>query len=235
MVPATDSGVEIVDGHARAAGAPRNARNAAATKLTQDNDVLDTWFSSGLWPFSTLGWPDDTEDLRTFYPTSLLISGYDILFFWDARMIMMGLHLATGARATDGRVPFRRLYLHSLVRTAEGAKMSKTKGTGVDPLELTEQYRHRRAALHAREHGRAGHGYHPQRRPHPGRAGVCQQDLERGAVSVRESREGGGAGHFARGSCSAGDSRRRPLMRCRAKARWRIAGFSRGSLRCRHR
>ena len=101
--------------------------------------MLDTWFSSGLWPFSTLGWPDDTADLRTFYPTSLLISGYDILFFWDARMIMMGLHLTGGAEPKD-RVPFRRLYLHSLVRTAEGAKMSKTKGTGVDPLQLTQQY-----------------------------------------------------------------------------------------------
>ncbi|MGA8678286.1 MAG: class I tRNA ligase family protein, partial [Candidatus Acidiferrales bacterium] len=99
----------------------------------------DTWFSSALWPFSTLGWPDDTEDLRTFYPTSLLISGYDILFFWDARMIMMGLHLAPGATEAQ-RIPFRRLYLHSLVRTAEGAKMSKTKGTGVDPLQLTQQY-----------------------------------------------------------------------------------------------
>jgi valyl-tRNA synthetase len=105
----------------------------------QDPDVLDTWFSSGLWPFSTLGWPDDTADLRTFYPTSLLISGYDILFFWDARMIMMGLHLTSGSDPAQ-RIPFRRLYLHSLVRTAEGAKMSKTKGTGVDPLELTQKF-----------------------------------------------------------------------------------------------
>ena len=102
--------------------------------------MLDTWFSSGLWPFSTLGWPDDTADLRTFYPTSLLISGYDILFFWDARMIMMGLHLTGGAEPSHERIPFRRLYLHSLVRTAEGAKMSKTKGTGVDPLQLTQKY-----------------------------------------------------------------------------------------------
>ena len=136
-------------------------------KLTQDRDVLDTWFSSGLWPFSTLGWPDDTHDLRTYYPTSLLISGYDILFFWDARMIMMGLQLSgdriepaevSGAGAVPQKketpssaslksandpastIPFRRLYLHSLVRTAEGAKMSKTKGTGVDPLELTQKF-----------------------------------------------------------------------------------------------
>ncbi|MFZ3329710.1 MAG: valine--tRNA ligase [Candidatus Acidiferrales bacterium] len=139
MVPATDSSVSIVDGHARAAGVPISCPKCGGAKLTQDKDVLDTWFSSALWPFSTLGWPDDTEDLRTFYPTSLLISGYDILFFWDARMIMMGLHLAPGATEAQ-RIPFRRLYLHSLVRTAEGAKMSKTKGTGVDPLQLTQQY-----------------------------------------------------------------------------------------------
>ncbi len=139
MVPATDSRVEIFEGHARAASAPTKCPKCGGSKLTQDTDVLDTWFSSALWPFSTLGWPDDTEDLRTFYPTSLLISGYDILFLWDSRMIMMGLHLTKGAAPKD-RVPFRRLYLHSLVRTAEGAKMSKTKGTGVDPLQLTQQY-----------------------------------------------------------------------------------------------
>ncbi len=139
MVPATDSSVSIVDGHARAAGVPVKCPKCGGGKLTQDKDVLDTWFSSALWPFSTLGWPDVTEDLRTFYPTSLLISGYDILFFWDSRMIMMGLHLAPGASEAQ-RIPFRRLYLHSLVRTAEGAKMSKTKGTGVDPLQLTQQY-----------------------------------------------------------------------------------------------
>jgi len=139
MIPAASSEVEIVDGHARAAGVPSKCPKCGGETLTQDKDVLDTWFSSALWPFSTLGWPDDTEDLRTFYPTSLLISGYDILFFWDARMIMMGLHLAPGASEKD-RIPFRRLYLHSLVRTAEGAKMSKTKGTGVNPLELTQQY-----------------------------------------------------------------------------------------------
>jgi valyl-tRNA synthetase len=139
MVPATDSRVMIVDGHAQAAGVPSNCPKCGGSKLQQDSDVLDTWFSSGLWPFSTLGWPEDTQDLREFYPTSLLISGYDILFFWDARMIMMGLHLTSGAGPAQ-RVPFRRLYLHSLVRTSTGAKMSKTKGTGVDPLELTQKF-----------------------------------------------------------------------------------------------
>src|SRR5277367_3287796 len=141
MVPATDSSVEIVDGHARAAGVPTACTKCGASggALKQDPDVLDTWFSSALWPFSTLGWPDNTPDLRAFYPTSLLISGYDILFFWDSRMIMMGLHLASGTTEAE-RIPFRRLYLHSLVRTAEGAKMSKTKGTGVDPMELTQKF-----------------------------------------------------------------------------------------------
>jgi valyl-tRNA synthetase len=142
MVPARDSRVEIVEGHARAASVPTTCPKCGGSKLTQDPDVLDTWFSSSLWPFSTLGWPDDTQDLRDFYPTSLLISGYDILFFWDARMIMMGLHLMGDRAAGDLRkaIPFRRLYLHSLVRTAEGQKMSKTKGTGVDPLKLTQDY-----------------------------------------------------------------------------------------------
>ena len=157
MVPALNSDVAIVDGYARAASPPTKCPKCDGSKLTQDKDVLDTWFSSGLWPFSTLGWPDDTPDLRIYYPTSLLISGYDILFFWDARMIMMGIHLS-GTRFKDGSrqgsvsaapnaeknlpstIPFHRLYLHSLVRTAEGAKMSKTKGTGVDPLQLTDQY-----------------------------------------------------------------------------------------------
>jgi len=139
MVPATDSSVELFEGHARSAGVPTKCPNCGSAKLEQDKDVLDTWFSSALWPFSTLGWPDDTSDLRTYYPTSLLISGYDILFFWDARMIMMGLHLAAGS-TVEARIPFRRLYLHSLVRLAGGEKMSKTKGTGVDPLQMIEQY-----------------------------------------------------------------------------------------------
>jgi valyl-tRNA synthetase len=139
MVPALDSDVEIVEGHARAASSPQKCPKCGSAKLIQDKDVLDTWFSSALWPFSTLGWPDDTADLRTYYPTSLLISGYDILFFWDARMIMVALQLMQDADPKE-RIPFRRLYLHSLVRTAAGAKMSKTKGTGVDPLELTEKF-----------------------------------------------------------------------------------------------
>ncbi len=101
--------------------------------VTQDPDVLDTWFSSALWPFSTLGWPDATPDLRTFYPTSVLITGFDILFFWVARMIMAGCHLA-------GAVPFRIVHLTGLVRDAHGQKMSKTTGNTIDPLDMVNQY-----------------------------------------------------------------------------------------------
>jgi valyl-tRNA synthetase len=112
---------------------PDSCPYCSSGELVQDEDVLDTWFSSSLWPFSTLGWPDNTDDLKTFYPTSVLVTGFDIIFFWVARMIMMGLKFMKD-------VPFRDVYIHALVRDMRGQKMSKSKGNVVDPLIMIDRY-----------------------------------------------------------------------------------------------
>ena len=109
------------------------AHYGVAAALTRDDDVLDTWFSSALWPFSTLGWPDDTFELRRYYPTTVLVTAFDIIFFWVARMMMMGLHFME-------KEPFRDVYIHALVRDEKGAKMSKSKGNVIDPLGLIDSY-----------------------------------------------------------------------------------------------
>ena len=112
---------------------PTRCEKCGSTHLTREEDVLDTWFSSALWPFSTMGWPDNTELLKQFYPTSVLVTGYDIIFFWVARMLIMGMEFMK-------EIPFEKVFIHGLVRDSQGRKMSKSLGNGIDPLEVIEKY-----------------------------------------------------------------------------------------------
>jgi valyl-tRNA synthetase len=112
---------------------PEKCEKCESTHIHQDEDTLDTWFSSALWPFSTLGWPENTEDLKTFYPTNVLVTGYDIITFWVSRMVTAGLYQLD-------EIPFKDVVIHGLVRDSQGRKMSKTLGNGIDPLDVIEEY-----------------------------------------------------------------------------------------------
>ena len=169
-----DGEVFVAEDEAGAA-ALANEHYGKAVALERDEDVLDTWFSSALWPFSTLGWPDKTPELARYYPTDVLVTGFDIIFFWVARMMMMGLHVMD-------EVPFRDVYIHALVRDEKGQKMSKSKGNVIDPLDLIDTYGADALALHAGRHGGAGARHQAQRLARRGLSQLRHQAVERRAL-----------------------------------------------------
>ena len=185
---------------------PSACASCGSTDIEQDPDVLDTWFSSGLWPLTTLGWPLRDDDLARFYPTSLMETGYDILFFWVARMMMFGLHFG-------GDVPFRTVFLHSMVLGEDGQKMSKTRGNVVDPVELIDE--HGADALRYYLATMAGQdaGDHLLPGPRRGLPPLLQQAVERGPVRADEPRglRPGGVRREARRGRRRGPVRRRRL------------------------
>ena len=197
---------------------PAKCEHCGSAQITQETDVLDTWFSSGLLPVSVFGWPNITAENRAdfdaFYPTSLLVTGFDILFFWVARMIMLGCWFAGDIPLPDGSsrplaesVPFREVYIHALVRDANREKMSKTKGNVIDPIEIVQQFGTDAVQVHAGVDGLAGNGHRVQCGEDRGLSRVRKQDMECGAVPVYECGPGGG-----------------DRDRCRSLCAWRDAG-----------
>ena len=154
---------------------PDKCTKCSSANIRQETDVLDTWFSSALWPFSTMGWPDETPELKIFYPGSVLVTGFDILFFWVARMMMMGLKFM-------GDVPFKDVYLHALVRDEHGQKMSKTKGNFVDPISRDGPIRRGRPQIHAGGIRSNGTRCTHERKAHSGLPVLHQQDMECGPL-----------------------------------------------------
>ncbi len=209
---------EIFVAEDEAAALTRKPRSITARRsaLKRDEDVLDTWFSSALWPFSTLGWPDKTPELARYYPTDVLVTGFDIIFFWVARMMMMGLHVMD-------EVPFRDVYIHALVRDEKGQKMSKSKGNVIDPLDLIDDLRRRRAALHAGRHGGARARHQAQLLPRRGLSQLRDQAVERRALRRDQQLR---AARRLRSGHRQGDAQPLDRRRERAHARRRHRGVA---------
>ena len=178
--------------------ARRRAPSAASSELTRDEDVLDTWFSSALWPFATLGWPDDTPELRRYYPGDVNSTAREIIFLWENRMIMAGLELM-------GEIPFHDVIIHSTILAPDGRRMSKSLGTGIDPVEIIDAARRRRDALRPAEDV-VGPGRALVDRRGRGRPPAREQALEREPPAARERRRRRST-RGRRRSRSAGSSR----------------------------